>query len=167
MTRVGRAKGVANMKLRKLLVVSCLAIAIAALSPAAAFGKSNGTSRPLQVTGSGVLTFDPAGTYVIDGTEQASHMGRSTFHVEGVCTNADCSTSTYTTTTTAANGDTLTDSSTSSSNGVTFTNLDTFTGGTGRFAGASGSSTTTGTEVGTSNPFVTTLTFTSTGTISY
>jgi hypothetical protein len=142
-------------------------VAHAALSPAAAFGKTHGTSRPLKVTGSGVLTFDPAGTYVIDGTDQVSHMGRSTFHIDGVCTKADCSTSTFTTTTTAANGDTLTASSTSTSNGGTFTNLDTVTGGTGRFAGASGSSTTTGTEVGTSNPFVTTLTFTSTGTIGY
>ena len=143
------------MKLTKVLVAASMVIAIAVLGPVAAFGKAHGTDRPFKARGSGVLVADPAGTYVIDGTEQATHMGRVTFHVDGVCTNADCSTSTFTTTTRAANGDTVTDSSTSTANGPTgFTNLDTVTGGTGRFAGASGSSTTTGTVGLTSDPLV-------------
>jgi hypothetical protein len=161
------------MQLRRLIVLSSLVLAVTALSPVAALGAAtNGTNRPLNGSGSGsgltTLVGGVPATYVIDGTLHYSHFGLSTFHVDGVCTNPDCTTSTFTTTIVAANGDTSTSSSTSTGTATTFTNLDTTTGGTGRFAGASGTSTTTGTSVtDPSNPLAFTITFTTSGTISY
>ena len=78
-------------------------------------------------------------------------------------------TASFTATVVAANGDTLTTSGTNVLTGpTTFTNFQTITGGTGRFAGASGSFTDTGTNApDPSNPNGFTITFTSTGTISY
>ncbi len=154
-------------KLASLFIV----LAVTVLGTGVAFGAAHGTNRPIKSsgTGSGVITLTNDGaTYVIDGTLHSSHLGKSTFHVDGICTNADCTTSVFTNTIVAANGDTLTSSSTSTGTADTFTNLDTTTGGTGRFAGASGSTTTTGTSVADPNdPFAFSITFTSSGTISY
>lgn len=162
-------EGMAGMKLRRLVFLSGLVLAIAALSPVAALGAAKGgTNRPIKGSGSGTGVASVDGTYTIDGKGNFSHYGRSTFHVDGVCTNADCTTSTFTNTIVTANGDKVTSSSTSAGTATTFTNLDTTTGGTGRFAGASGTSITTGTTVAdASNPLVFHITFTSRGTISY
>ncbi len=154
-------------KLAALLIV----LAVSVLGTGEAFGAAKGTDRPFKGSGSGSGIATVVGgeiRFTIDGTGHFSHLGKSTFHVDGVCTNADCTTFSFTVTIVAANGDTLTGSSTSTGTATTFTNLETYTGGTGRFAGASGTSTSTGTIVpDPSNPLAFTITFTSRGTISY
>jgi len=154
--------------MRKLLSMLAVVLAIAALSTGVALGGPKGTDRPVKGSGSGTTTFDFVnGTFVTDGTAQFTHLGRTTFHLDGVLTGP--TTSTFTGTVVAANGDTLTTSGTGTlTSPNTFTNLETFTGGTGRFAGASGTSTDTGTAVfDPSNPTRVSLTFTTTGTITY
>jgi hypothetical protein len=157
-------------KLASLFMV--VAVAVAVLGTGVAVAAADGTSRPIKSRGSGsgltTLVGGVPATYVIDGTLHGSHVGRSTFHVDGICTNPTCTTSTFTTTIVAANGDTLTSSSTSTGTATTFTNLDTNTGGTGRFAEARGHTITTGTSVtDPSNPLAFTITFRSRGTIRY
>ena len=155
-------------KFGTVLAAACIVVAL--LGTGAASAAKGGTDRPFKGGGSGTGIVDAAtGTYTIDGSGNFTHFGRTQLHVDGVCTNADCTTSTFTFTETAANGDEVTGSSNSSDDGLGhFTNLDTWTGGTGRFAGASGHTTTTGTSVtDPSNPLVFHLTFTSQGTISY
>lgn len=154
-------------KLAALLIV----LAVSVLGTGEAFGAAKGTDRPSKGSGSGSGTATVVGgeiRFTIGGTLRLSHLGKSTFHVDGVCTNADCSTSNFTNTVVAANGDTLISSGTTTAPAFDFTNQDTITGGTGRFAGASGTSTSTGTIVpDPSNPLAFTITFTSRGTISY
>lgn len=154
--------------MRKPFSMLAVVLAIVALSTGVALGGPKGTDRPLKSSGSAISTFDLVnGTFVTDGTAQVTHLGRSTFHLDGVLTGA--TTSTFTGTIVAANGDTLTTSGTTALTGpTTFTALETITGGTGRFAGASGTFTDTGTAVpDPSNPNRFSFTFTSTGTISY
>ena len=155
--------------MRKVFSIFVLVLAVLALSTSIAFAGPNGTDRPFKTTSlSGVGTVDPVtGTFVIDGTAQEAHLGRSTFHVDGVFTGPN--TASFTATIVATNGDTLTTSATNFATGpTTFTNFQTITGGTGRFAGATGSFTDTGTTLlDPSNPTSFTITLTSTGTISY
>ena len=152
--------------MRKFFSMLAVVFAIAALSTGVAVGAPGGTDRPLQVSGSAVNTIDFVnGTFVGEGSAQITHLGRSTIHIDGVLTGP--TTSAFTTTVVAANGDTLTTSGTGALTGPnTFTNLQTITGGTGSFAGATGAFTDTGTfALDPSNR--STITFTSTGTISY
>jgi hypothetical protein len=153
--------------MRKFFAMLAVVLAIAALSTGVALGSPHGTDRPLKGSGSAVNTFAVNGTFVGEGSAQITHLGRSSVHIEGVLTGA--TTSAFTTTVVAANGDTLTTSGTGALTGPsTFANLETITGGTGRFAGASGTFTDTGTFVlDPSNPNRVSLTFTLTGTISY
>ena len=161
--------------MRKLLSFLALALTVACLSGAPAFGAANGTDRPFTGSGSGTGVIGlvggvPAGS-TIDGTENASHLGLATFHTVNVFTGP--TTTNTTATLVAANGDTVTESGTSTSvlvNPTTFafTAVYTTTGGTGRFAGASGSQTLTGTatlDSPTSLCFH--VSFTMTGTITY
>lgn len=134
----------------------------------AAFGAAKGTSRPIKGSGTGsgyASVTNGVITFTVDGTQRLSHLGRSTFHLDAVCTNADCSGYHATTTYVAANGDTFTTFA-SVTPGSGFT--ETITGGTGRFAGATGTMTETGTTVfDPSNPLAFTVTFQITGRISY
>lgn len=133
-----------------------------------AFGAAKGTSRPIKGSGTGAGYATVANgviTLTVDGTQQLSHLGRSTFHFDGVCTNADCTGYDATTLYVAANGDTFT-TFVSVTPGSGYT--ETITGGTGRFVGATGAMTETGTTVSDpSNPLAFTTTFKITGTISY
>jgi hypothetical protein len=159
--------------MRKLLSLLALALTVASLSGAPAFGAANGTDRPLNGSGSGtgviMLTGGIPTSSVIDGTTIQSHLGLSTFHTVNVITGP--TTADVTTTYFAANGDTVTFSGTSTSvftspTTLTFTAPFTVTGGTGRFAGASGAGTVTGTA-SLNSPLTFDLSFTLTGTISY
>ena len=148
--------------MRKLLVsLASLLMMLVALSGSAAFGASNGTDRPWKASGSaeGIVTPGAPVTTHTEGTSTNTHLGRSTFVVDGVCLNEDCSSDTFTFTIVAANGDTLR----ASGAGDTAT----FTGGTGRFAGASGTVTTTTPTFAFTDPLHFHFTFTQTGTISY
>jgi hypothetical protein len=136
------------MFIRKLLVLALgLALAIAALAPASALAKAKGTDRPVKgsVSGTGEVTV-AAGTFTLDSTGVASHVGKFTRHAEGtaVFPGPDTSETSGTFTVVAANGDKLYGTFTGTGTGVsnpaghTDITVGTFTGGTGRFAGASG-----------------------------
>jgi len=148
--------------MRKFFLLVVCSMSFITLIGSAAFGAANGTDRPWQATGSGngLFTAGTPLTFTIDGTSNDTHLGRSTFHLDGVCSNEDCSMFTFTFTIVAANGDTLNASGVNDSV--------TFTGGTGRFASASGTLTNTATVItDPSNPAAFHITFTQTGTISY
>ena len=148
--------------MRKLLVSLVCSLLVVALSGSAALGKAKGTDRPWKASGSGhgIITVGTPDTYTIDGTSKNTHLGRSAFHLDGVCTSSNCRTDTFTFTIVAANGDTLTASGAN--------NTASFTGGTGRFAGARGTVTTTATSFVLDESTLTfETTFTQTGTISY
>jgi hypothetical protein len=144
-----------------LVPLVCLA-SIAAFSAPTAFASSGGTSRPFKAFGSGTGTTvlgDPV-RFVVDGTSNNTHLGRATFHTEGVCLDPNCETSSVTITIVAANGDVLTEAGSATEG--------TFTGGTGRFAGATGQVTTAAVATpDPSDPLRFRITFTQTGTISY
>ena len=152
--------------MRKFVVLVCsllFSLLFVALSGSGALGAAKGTNRPWKASGSGhgIITLGTPDTYAIDGTSKNTHLGRSTFHLDGVCTSSpNCPTDTFTFTIVAANGDTLTASGAN--------NTASFTGGTGRFAGASGTVTTTTTSFVLDESTLTFETaFTQTGTISY
>lgn len=160
----------AGRRTRMLLVGALSATLFAGtLGTATASAATGGTDRPLKGEASGTMLIDPnTGTFTIDGHGKATHLGRFQFHTDGQCFSPSCDIFTYTTTYTAANGDTVTASlATSSADSGRFTNVETVTGGTGRFAGASGTATFTGTASGTSEPFTLHITDTFRGTISY
>lgn len=148
--------------LTALLVV--LAVTIVGVGPASA--AQGGRDRPLKGSGSGVGTVtivDGQIRFSIDGTQRLTHLGRSSYRVEGVCTNADCTMIDYTATNVAANGDTYTTISTGGNGSI-----ETITGGTGRFEGATGTQVSTGTtDFDPTDPLRFTNTFESRGTISY
>lgn len=101
-------------------------------------------------------------SFVAAGVQRFTDLGRSTYHLEGVCTDPTCTSSVSTTTNVAEDGDTLTFLETVSDGESSLI----ITGGTGRFAGASGSATTTGTfTADPSSPLVFTTTFESVGEI--
>jgi hypothetical protein len=131
------------MQLRRLIFLSSLVLAFAALSPAAAQGAANGTDRPIKGTSTSTSTINLAtGTGTTDGTSHVSHCGTATFHNDFtftltgpdtfrlvgtdtfVCANGDKLFSTFTITGTLSTG--------------TSTGVFTGTGGTGRFVDASG-----------------------------
>ena len=148
--------------MRKFFVLLVCSVLFVTFSGSSALGAAKGTARPWRATGSGngLFTAGTPLTFTIDGTSNNTHLGRSTFHLDGVCTNVDCSTFTFTFTIVAANGDTLNASGENESV--------IFTGGTGRFAAASGTLTNTPTVVADlNNPAAFHVTFTQTGTISY
>lgn len=137
------------MPLRRLMFLSSLVLAVAALSPALALGAAKGTDRPLTGASTSTSTLNLAtGTGTSDGTSQLSHFGTTTFHNDFTFTIAgDTITLTGTDTEVAANGDELVSTFTITSSLSTgeFTGVLAATGGTGRFADASGTSTITGT----------------------
>jgi hypothetical protein len=161
--------------MRRLLSLIALALAVAFLSVAPAFGSAKGTDRPFKGSGSGTGAIGFVGgvpaNATIDATTQASHLGFATVHVVNVFTGPTTATSTGTFV--AANGDTVTESGTITSVAVnpttiTSTAVYTITGGTGRFAGASGAETTTATTTLDAPTFLTFhATFTFIGTITY
>ena len=135
------------MPLRRLILLSSMVLAVAALSPAAASGAANGTDRPL----SGTVTATAhdnlsTGTSTADGTFLFTHLGKGTFHEDATAgpITGNTFTSTGTATYVAANGDklfaTITVTGTFGADEVT--TVSTITGGTGRFANASGTFTT-------------------------
>ena len=136
------------MPLRRLIFLSSLVLAVAALSPAAALGAAKGTDRPLK----GTLTATAhdnlsTGMNTVDGTFLFTHLGKGTFHEDATAGTVTGNTFTATGTTTfvAANGDKLftTDAGTGTFTPLQNMVVSTITGGTGRFAGASGTITTT------------------------
>lgn len=135
------------MKLRRLIFLSSLVLAAAALSPVAALGAAtNGTDRPLKGTSTSTTTINLAtGTGTSDGTSHVSHCGTATFHNDFTftLTGPDTSRLVGTDTLVCANGDklfsTLTLTGTLSTG--TSTGVSTTTGGTGRFVNASGTAT--------------------------
>ena len=166
------------MPQRRLIFLSSLVLAVAALSPAAALGAAKGTDRPM----SGTLTATAhdnlaTQTSTIDGTFLFTHLGKGTFHddfTSFTLTGGNTFTFTSTETSVAANGDKLfvtnAGTGTLTSTGSETTTVSTITGGTGRFADASGTFTVTsvGVTVSTVGSIVTqTLTSTSEGQISY
>jgi hypothetical protein len=135
--------------LRTAVALAGLVLAVALLGPSAAVAKKGGTDRPLKDRESGTTVLDLAtGAFVSDTTGVASHLGRTSSHIDGVVTitGPDTFTVSGSSVTLAANGDELfgtfigsgtTDAAGNSAGQVTTT----FTGGTGRFANASGSAT--------------------------
>ena len=153
--------------MRKFFITLACSLLLVAVSGAPALAAAKGHDRPWKASGSATGMFTPGtpGTYIVKGTSNNTHLGRGTFQVDGVCTNAACSTSTFTFTIVAANGDLLTASGESVGN----MSHATFTGGTGRFAGASGAITTANVPSPSdpANPLVFHFTFTQTGSITY
>jgi hypothetical protein len=164
------------MRLRKLILISGLVLAVVFISPAAAMGATKGTNRPL--TGTVTLTttvnlITLAGTQVASG--QLSHLGKVTdsgdLQFALVGPNGFSFTVTYTIV--AANGETLFANGSGTGNSgppITSTSSNTIVGGTGRFADASGTFTVTAisTRVSTIGSIRTvTQTGTLNGTITY
>ena len=165
-TRTSQVSG--GTALRKLGLLVGAGVAVTALTTGTAAGAAGGNDRPYKISGSGIGTIDAAqGTFTVDGMEQASHLGRSRLHADGVFTSA--TTLVFTATVVAASGDTLTLSGTGVlTSGTTSTNVDTITGGTGRFSGATGRFTEASTlAFNATDPSIVSITFTGTGTISY
>ncbi len=133
------------MQLRRLIFVSSLVVAVAALSPAAAQGATNGTDRPLNGTITATAIDNLATrTGILDGTFVFTLLGKGTFHEEATFTFGP-TTFTYTGTENyvAANGDKLfTTVAATGTYGSGLTTVETITGGTGRFADARGTFTT-------------------------
>jgi hypothetical protein len=166
------------MSLRRLIFLSSLVLAVAALSPAAALGAAKGTDRPVKGTSTSTSIVDIAtGTGTVDGSGQLSHLGRFTFHndfTSFTLTGPDTFSFTLTAIIVAANGDeiftTATGTGTLTATGSEATLVSTITGGTGRFADASGTLTTriSGVTVATVGSILTgTETETHKGQISY
>lgn len=124
--------------------------------------------RPFEGSGTGhgsaTVRDDGKITTVVDGTQHFSHLGRSTFHNESVCTNPTCTSYIGTTVNVAANGDRLIFLETGLNGVSTFV----ITGGTGRFQGATGGASTTGSIISDpQNPLKFSLRFESLGTIVF
>jgi hypothetical protein len=124
--------------------------------------------RPFEGSGTGegtvIVRDDGKVTIVWDGSQRFTHLGRSTWHAEAVCTNPECTSSIGTTINTSANGDTLIFVETVTEGVATFV----ITGGTGRFQGATGSGSTTADVAADPNdPLKISVTFESLGTIAF
>ena len=138
------------MPLRKLIFLSGLALAVVAMTPAAAMGAANGTQLPLTGTGTGTTTINLiTGAATGVGSGQLSHLGAVTSSSIQQYALVGSNGFSFTTTATivTANGDEL--FTTSSGTGtfgppIQTTGVVTITGGTGRFADASGTYTNTG-----------------------
>jgi hypothetical protein len=138
-----------RMTFGALAGAALLAIALAALVPAAASAKAGGTHRPIRsrdIGGIGTLNIQ-TGAFSVDATEILSHIGRARSHNVGTITvtGPGTFTSTFHVTEVAPNGDELraavnaTGTFTPAGSEATF--VATFTGGTGRFADATGGTT--------------------------
>ena len=163
--------------MRRFMIISGL-LAIAAVSPAAALGKANGSDRPVSGTSTSSTTVDLAtGSGTAVGVGQLSHLGRTTFtndFTSFTLTGPDTFSFTLTAVIVAANGDeiftTATGTGTLTPTGSDSTLVSTITGGTGRFADATGTIITTirSVTVSTVGTTITTSdTETHTGRISY
>ena len=154
------------MPLRRLIFLSSLVLAVAALSPAAALGAAKGTDRPVSGKSTSTTTIDTAtGTGTVAGSGQLSHIGRFTFTndiTSLTITGPNTFSFTLTAIIVAANGDeiftTATGTGTLTATGAESTLVSTITGGTGRFADASGTITTTISSVTVSTVGTTTTT---------
>jgi hypothetical protein len=162
------------MKLRRLIFLSSLVLAVAALSPAAAQGA---TRHHVEIKGTSTSTTTinlATGKGTSDGTSHVSHCGTATFHNDFTftLTGPDTFSLVGTDTEVCANGDKLfsTFTVTGTLSTGTSTGVFTGTGGTGRFVDASGTFTiaATSTIVSTVGTIVTTHdTNTIDGRISY
>jgi len=131
--------------MRRFMIILAL-LAVAATSPAAAFGKAKGSDRPVSGTGSSTTDVNlAAGTGSVEGSGQLSHLGRFTFTNDissFKLTGPDTFGLTLTAALVAANGDKMCTAATATGTltptGSETTLVSTITGGTGRFAGASG-----------------------------
>jgi hypothetical protein len=139
------------MRLGRLIFLSSLVLAVAALGPAAALGAAKGTDRPVKGTSTSTTTVDLAtGTGISDGTGHISHLGAFTFHNDfsGFTVTGNTFNWTQTATIVAANGDEIFTTAVGTgtllpNNTSEATLVSTITGGTGRFADASGTLTST------------------------
>ena len=135
------------MSLRRLIFLSSLVLAVAALSPAATLGAAKGTDRPVSGRSTGTVVLDLAtGAGISETSGQLSHLGRITSTVDVTSftlTGPDTFSFTGTATDVAAKGDKLftTGASTGTPTGTEASAIFTITGGTGRFADASGTGT--------------------------
>jgi hypothetical protein len=142
------------MKLRRLMFLSILALAFVALSPAAA-PAATGHQVPFKGSWHSVETSTvnfpngiPTSTVVLEGTGNATHLGRFTVEADLVI-NLLTGFGTGTEVFTAANGDTVNATGFGQAQlppaqgFVTIVETLTITGGTGRFANATGSYTLT------------------------
>jgi len=155
--------------MRRLIVSLGLVGALVGLPATGALAAEQGTNRPLEASGKLRLTITDAtaGTFIIRGRTNVTHLGLVRVRSEGVFTGP--TTYAFTTKLVAANGDKVKTSSTGATAADgTFTNHDTITGGTGRFVGATGQTVTTGTaKPKKTDPNIIRLVFTLTGTITY
>jgi len=139
------------MPLRRLILISSLVLAFAAVSPAAALGTTKVTDRPLTGTSTGFLKASPvtgAARSIFVG--QLSPLGAIIGGDVATLTATSPATFTYTGTDTlvTANGNELFSTFTgsgefTSATTAESTQVNTITGGTGRFADASGTFTIT------------------------
>jgi hypothetical protein len=135
---------------RWLISFSSLALALAALGPAAALGAAKGTDRPLKGTETGTTILDiAAGTGTANGSGQLSHLGGATFTTEitsFTLTGPGTFSLALSTIVGAANGDEVfasgSGTGTLTPTGSEATLVLGVSGGTGRFADASGTITT-------------------------
>jgi hypothetical protein len=133
--------------MRKVIVIAGLILATGILVPAGALGKAGGTDRPIKDRSSGTTVVNVGDlTFALDATGIASHLGRTTSHLDGALTPTGPSTFDIagTSTVVAANGDELYGTFSGSGTSDAAGNSEgpvvvTFTGGTGRFKHASGS----------------------------
>ena len=181
-------KGVAEVPLRKPIILSGLVLAVVVMGPTAAIGAAKGTGhyplkgastgRPLKGASTGTNTVNLfTGGATNESSGHLSHLGRVTGNGVQTITLTGGNTFSFTGagTTVAPNGDKLfaTTSGTgtlTSMGPATATTVNTITGGTGRFAGASGTFTVTSVSVPVSTVgSIETFAFTSTtkGQITY
>lgn len=134
---------------KAIITFTSLVVALAALVPASALGKANGTARPIKVTFSDTAVLDLATfSFHYQGTQLDSHAGTSTWAGEGsiALTGFNTFNQSDAWVVTAANGDELfgTNAGTGTGGptglllGSEETAVQTITGGTGRFANATG-----------------------------
>jgi hypothetical protein len=135
------------MSIRKTITLVGLTLAVAALIPASGLAKAGGTERPVNGSGSGIVSINVGtGAVTADASGVATHLGDYTTHIDAriVKLNPDGTVVVQGTQTVVAdNGDHLTGPVTITGPAPTTsvhpsTAVMTVTGGTGRFADANG-----------------------------